>query len=371
MEHLIPLAPFEMMPQVMLILIAIGSVWILIRGADWLVDGAAGLASRLGIPKVIIGATIVSLGTTSPEAAVSVMAAWSGNAGLALGNAVGSIIADTGLIFGLGCIWVVLPADKFILKRQGWVKIGCDLLLVSICYGAWIMYGPQAKVTFAAGILLLSLLVAYLLISIRWAKQRVALDPLHAHPMPTTQIEETATPVTTKASLELPHHSASLQVLMLCTGLVVVIIASRFLVASASVVATQWGVPNVVIAATLVAFGTSLPELMVGFTAIMKGHRELLVGNVIGADILNVLFVVGASATAKSLPLIDQTAKIPEIFLYLHLPTMLAMTGLFAFYICLAIRKGSFSRWMGYPLLAMYITYVVLQFVLTSGHVVA
>ncbi|MBN4061168.1 hypothetical protein JYU15_01900, partial [bacterium AH-315-I18] len=144
------------MPQVMLILIAIGSVWTLIRGADWLVDGAAGLASRMGIPKVIVGATLVSLGTTSPEAAVSVMAAWSGNAGLALGNAVGSVIADTGLIFGLGCVLVVLPADKFILKRQGWVKIGCDVLLVSICYGAWVLYGPEAKITFVIGMTLLA-----------------------------------------------------------------------------------------------------------------------------------------------------------------------------------------------------------------------
>ena len=100
MEQLIPHSAFAAMPWPMLLLLVVGSIYYLMLGADWLVEGAAGLAGQLGMPKVIIGATIVSLGTTSPEAAVSVMAAWEGKAGLALGNAVGSIIADTGLIFG-------------------------------------------------------------------------------------------------------------------------------------------------------------------------------------------------------------------------------------------------------------------------------
>ncbi|HAI10396.1 MAG TPA: sodium:calcium antiporter [Phycisphaerales bacterium] len=366
MEKLIPTEVFEAMPMFMLILVAIGSVWTLIRGADWLVDGAAGLAFRMGIPKVIVGATIVSLGTTSPETAVSVMAAWAGNAGLALGNAVGSIVADTGLIFGLGCAMVVLPADKFVLKRQGWVKIGSGVLLAVMCYVAWFMDGEAAQITRVGGILLLVLLVAYMFISVKWARQHAALDPAHAHPMPTGMIEETM-PALAEDTEEMSHQSPWLLLLLLVVGLAVVVFASRFLVASATVMATRWGVPDVVIAATLVALGTSLPELMVGIASIVKGHRELLVGNVIGADILNVLFVIGASAVAKALPIVDPSARIPEIFLYMHLPTMLAMMALFLVYIFIAIRKGSFSRWMGYPLLVMYVAYVVLQFVLTAG----
>lgn len=366
MENLIPIAPFEAMPQFMLILVAIGSVWTLIRGADWLVDGAAGIAYRLGIPKVIVGATIVSLGTTSPETAVSVMAAWAGNSGLALGNAVGSIIADTGLIFGLGCAMVILPADPFVLKRQGWVKIGSGILLAGMCYVAWAMHGDDAQITQFAGIMLLVLLAAYMLISIRWARQHAALETTVEHETPSGIIEETM-PAIAEDTEEMAKQSSWILFLLLCVGLVIVVIASRFLVASATVLASRWGVPEVVIAATLVAFGTSLPELTVGMAAIMKGHRELLVGNVIGADILNVLFVVGASATATSLNIIDPSCKIPEIFLYLHLPTMLVMMGLFLFYIFSAIRKGSFSRWMGYPLLVLYVGYVVLQFVLTTG----
>lgn len=366
MEKLIPIEVFEAMPMFMLVLVALGSVWTLIRGADWLVDGAAGLAYRMGIPKVIVGATIVSLGTTSPETAVSVMAAWAGNAGLALGNAVGSIIADTGLIFGLGCVMVVLPADKFVLKRQGWVKIGSGILLSAMCYVAWFMHGDAAQITRVGGMVLLALLVAYMIISVKWARQHAALDPAHTHPMPTGIIEETM-PALAEDTEEMSHRSPWLLVLLLLFGLAIVVFASRFLVASATVMATRWGVPDVVIAATLVALGTSLPELTVGIASIIKGHRELLVGNVIGADILNVLFVIGASAVAKSLPIVDPTAKIPEIFLYMHLPTMLLMMGLFLYYIFSAIRKGHFNKWMGYPLLVMYVAYVVLQFVLTAG----
>ena len=141
--------PFVGGNQLVLILIAIVAMVIVIYGADWLVEGAAGVAARLGMPKVIIGATIVSLGTTTPEAAVSVLAAFSGNPGLALGNGVGSIIADTGLIFGMGCIFVALPADKFVLKRQGWVQFGSALILAMLCWVLYAIYGsdvPKATI---------------------------------------------------------------------------------------------------------------------------------------------------------------------------------------------------------------------------------
>ena len=124
--------------------------------------------------------------------------------------------------------------------------------------------------------------------------------------------------------------------------------------------------PEVVVAATLVAFGTSLPELIVGITAIRKGHPELLVGNVIGADILNVLFVIGASALASPLPIIDADSTTPAIFLQLHLPTMLLMLVLMRLYIRKAVRGGGFKQWMGWPLVIMYVTYVALQFYLAG-----
>ena len=167
MEHLIPEAWFAGLPQWALLALTALSIGVLGKGADWLVDSASGLAYRLGISKVIVGATIVSLGTTSPECAVSVMAAWSGEPGLALGNAIGSIIADTGLIFGLGCLITVLPADRFVLSRQGWVQFGSGVLLAAVCYGAFVISGDGATLGRPVGLLMLALLVLYLYVSIR------------------------------------------------------------------------------------------------------------------------------------------------------------------------------------------------------------
>lgn len=328
------------------------SVAVLGRGADWLVEGASNLAVDLGMPKVIIGATIVSLGTTSPECAVSVMAAWSGEPGLALGNAVGSIIADSGLIFGLGCAWAVLPADRFVLNRQGWVQVGAGVLLALLCYGAYLVSGPEASLGSRTGLLMIVLLGAYLFVSIHWSRE---------HPEGTTFVldQENGASGVSATTLFLP-------LVMVSTGLVFVIVASHVLVQSVSEIAVQIGVPKLVIAGTLVAFGTSLPELVVGMTSIRKGHPELLVGTVIGADILNVLFVIGASALAAPLPIFEPQASVPHVFLLIHLPAMLTVLLIFRLSIVAAVRKGHFDRWMALPLLATYIGYVVIQFVITT-----
>ena len=364
MEHLIPQQAFDNAhtTQFMLLLIMAASVWILIRGADLLVEGAAGIAYRFGLSKIIIGATIVSLGTTSPEAAVSVMAAWEGKSGLALGNAVGSVIADTGLIFGLGCALTVLPADAFVLNRQGWLKIGTGFLLAAICYVLWLMHGPAAQLGRPVGILLLLLLVGYLYVSVRWSRIHPHGEPFVTAVTEDARIEDEVTTVVSDE--ELRRRRLPQLLLMLIAGLVLVVFSSRFLIGSVTVLADRWGLSQIVIAATLVALGTSLPELVVGMTAVFKGHKELLVGNVIGADILNVLFVIGASAAATPLPLFDPTARLPHIFLVLHLPAMLIMLVLFLAYIRAANRTGSFKRWYGLPLLGLYVLYVVVLLIL-------
>lgn len=350
MEHLIPQSLVEGLPQWALLLITAVGMAILIRGADLLVDGASGLAYRFGISKVIVGATVVSLGTTSPEAAVSVMAAWSGQTGLALGNAVGSIIADTGLIFGLGCLMAVLPADRFVLERQGWVQFGSALLLCALCYLSMAVMGDGAVLSRWTGVLLVTLLLIYMVVSVRWSRA-------HRHGEPFQMDEE--------ADAQRKGHQSLQKLATLCVGgLLLVILSSRVLIISVTELAeVHWHVPQVVIAATLVALGTSLPELVIGMASIMKGHREILVGNVIGADILNVLFVVGASALAAPLPLVDPTSSVPRIALYVHLPVMMLILVLFRVFIAMAGRTGRFSRWQGAPLVLIYVTYVVLQYV--------
>jgi len=354
-EELIPFAWFEPMQWWLLLGLAASAMFALMTGADWLVDGASGLAGRLGIPKIIIGATIVSLGTTAPECAVSVMAAWGGKPGLALGNAVGSIIADTGLIFGLGCLLVALPVNRFLLSRQGWVQFGSALLLAALCYGMWYTRGLQAELPQWVGALFLILLAVYMVVSVRWSKQVELLSA-----------SETVSQPTPDESQEQPKRVSWLLGLVV-VGVVVVVLGSHVLIQSVTVLAQRMSVPQVVIAATLVAFGTSLPELVVGMTAIRRGHAELLVGNVIGADVLNVLFVIGASAIAKPLPIIEPGTRFPEIFLYVHLPTMLIVLVLFRLFIFRAVRRNTFERWMGAPLVLLWLAYVVVQYLVGSG----
>ncbi len=355
LANLLPHAWFTGQSTWLLLLITVIAIAAVIKGADLLVEGAAGLAARLGMPKIVIGATIVSLGTTSPEMAVSVLAAWSGNAGLALGNGVGSIIADTGLIFGVGCLLIALPADRFILNRQGWVQFGSGVLLAGICYVLYAIHGNQATLGRGIGVLFVALLVWYLFMSIRWARQhnhRQASEPEIGRHGEEVNVEEVA------------RKNIVYLLVTGFVGLAVVVFAGDALVQSVSIAATNVGVSQVVIASTFVALGTSLPELVVGITAIRKGHAALLVGNVIGADILNVLFVIGLSALAAPLPIIDPAARFPAIFLILPLPTMLIMLVLFRLFIFKACRDGQFSRWMGVPLVGLYVLFVILNAVL-------
>ncbi len=323
--------------MLVLLIIIVICIAMLSKGADWMIDGVVDLAERTGLPKIVIGATVVSLGTTLPEAFVSVMAAYMGNPGLALGNGVGSIIADTGLIFGLTCILAAVPVNRFILNRTGWVQLGSAIMLVLIAVGALLFSEQEPRLERWVGFLFLGLLVLYLHTTYVWAKQGAGLLPDEA----------------------MPEHelmSVGKCWLMITGGLVLVIAGARVLVPSASEIATRVGVPDDVIAATMVAFGTSLPELMTAIAAVRKGHPEITVGNIVGADVLNVLFVIGAAAAASPL-------LIPMNFYYFHFPAMLIV--LFSFRMFISMNgEGVFHRWQGYWLLGVYLCYVILQYAL-------
>jgi cation:H+ antiporter len=324
----------------LVLLIAIGvCILLLSKGADWAIDGVVALASRTGLPRIVIGATIVSLGTTLPEAFVSVMAAWTGNPGLALGNAVGSIIADTGLILGVACVMTRVPMNKFILNRTGWVQVGSATLLVVICVASLLIM-PEPIIKREIGILFLILLAIYMYATYRWAKS--GGDQSRDGEVLDESDEEMGIPKS---------------FLMIFGGLFLVILGARVLIPCASECALRVGVPQDVIAATLVAFGTSLPELMTAFAAIRKGHPEIMVGNVVGADVLNCLFVIGASASATPL-------AIPQNFFLFHFPVMLLILWSFRAFIAMQNKKGYFERWQGGWMLGIYIIYVVLQYAL-------
>ena len=321
-----------------LLLLVVASIAVVAKGADWLIEGAVDLAIRTGLPKIVIGATIISLGTTLPEMFVSVMAAFMGNPGLALGNGVGSIIADTGLIFGLSCVLAAMPVNRYILNRTGWIQVGAALLLVVISVIALATRSPDSPPMLErwVGFFFLALLVGYLYITYHWSKQK------HGEEDQTADNEETEA------------RGLVLSWILLIGGLILVIIGARLLVPGASEIAERIGVPDDVIAASMVAFGTSLPELITAITAIRKGHPEITVGNVVGADVLNCLFVIGAAAAAVPL-------AIPQNFYTLHFPVMLLI--LFSFRVFISTNKsGYFSRWQGIWLLAIYVGYLVLQY---------
>lgn len=318
-----------------LILFAIIAVflWTLGKGADILVDEAVSLSIHWGIPKMVIGATIVSLGTTLPEATISVLAAVQGNPDLALGNAIGSIIADTGLIIGLAAMIGHLPVDKRVINRQGFVQIGAGVLLAIVCL-PFLSSAPGGNIPQFVGFIFLALLVVYIYFSMRWSK--------------TSGVDE-------GAMLEEEKSPVYKQILKLVIGISLVIISSRILIPAVEITAIRIGIPQGVIAATLVAFGTSLPELVTAITAVRKGHGELAIGNIIGADILNVLFVVGSAAAVTAGGL-----DVPSSFFKLQIPTMLIVLVLFRFFSTGKSRE--INKKEGFLLFAFYMVYLVLNF---------
>jgi cation:H+ antiporter len=331
----------EGLPSWVLLLVIVVSIAVLSKSADWMIDGVVHLARRTGLPRIVIGATIISLGTTTPEAFVSVMAAWGGKPGLALGNGVGSIICDTGLIFGLTLIIAAVPVNRFILNRTGWVQVGAATLLVILSLVMLKLMPDQPVLPRGVGIFFLVLLAIYLYATYFWAKKGATTASL-------AEGEDSS-----------PTAGLSKSLLLLIGGLVLVVEAARILVPCADVLAKRIGVPDDIIAATLIAFGTSLPELMTAIASIRRGHPEITVGNIVGADVLNCLFVIGAAAAARPL-------EIESNFYMFHFPAMLVI--LFSLRVFITMNKdGRFKRWQGFWLFGVYLVYIALQYVLGIG----
>lgn len=313
---------------------------LLAKSADWLVSQAVHVSFHWGVPRVVVGVTVVSLGTTSPEAAVSVVAAIDGQPGMALGNAVGSIICDTGLILGLACLLAPLKFDPAIVRRQGWIQLACGVLLVLAC---WPLSNPTSAFTLGGslpqsmGIVFLMLLMVYMTWSVVTAR-RLGGD---------VETDAVGTP---------PHPSLAMALAALAASAALVVIVSSVFITAAEESATRLGVPPSVVAATLVAFGTSLPELIVVLVATWRGHGDLAIGNVVGADILNVLFVAGAAAAVTPGGL---TAD--PTFFVLQFPAMLFVLVVFRVGI-LTARDGTLRRPFGVALLGAYLLVTVASY---------
>ena len=326
------------------VIIAI-TLYLLGKGADILVDEAVTLSTRWGIPQTLIGATIVSLGTTTPEAAVSVFAAVQGDPDIALGNAVGSIICDTGLILGTAALIAPLPLNRKIVNRQGWLQLGAGFLLVIAClpFGSLgTTFSGGGRLPQVMGFVFLVLLAAYMWQSIRWSRDADSDSTMEAEHTP----DESA--------------NTALIVVKLLFGILLVVASSVILIPAVKIVAERVKVPESIIAATLVAFGTSLPEFVTAVTAARRGHGALAVGNVIGADILNVLFVAGAAAAVTGGGL-----EAPTHFFRLLFPLMLFI--LIVFRVGIFVSGDRLKRPFGVILIAAYLFVTILSYRITGG----
>ncbi|MBS7525866.1 calcium/sodium antiporter [Fusibacter paucivorans] len=322
---------FSNLPTIAVVLVGVISLFSLGKGADLLVDHAVSVSRHFNIPKAIVGATIVSLGTTLPEASVSVLAAVQGVPDLALGNAIGSVIVDTGLIIGIASQIAPLPIDINAIRFQSWTQFAVGILIVIFSLPFW-HPGGIGNISQWMGIILIILLVAYLYRSMKQSTSS------------TYETEEIT-----------PSTHVSLDFLLIIIGIAIVIIASKVLIPSVEVLAIRAGIPESIIAATLVAFGTSLPELTTAIKSVTKGHSDLALGNIMGADILNILFVIGAAAAVTK-----EGLAVPSNFYSIQLPFLMIILVLFRIF---TLNSGEqISRMEGMVLLVCYLIYLAFNY---------
>ena len=322
-------------------LLAFGLI-LLIKGGDWFVDAATSIAKRFKLPELLIGATVVSIGTTLPEVMTSAMGAAAGNGAMAYGNAIGSIICNTSLI---AAITIAIKPSK--VDKKSLIFPVCVFFGVAAFYAGTAYIG--GKFSRLTGIILLIAFVAYMFITV-WNMLRNPDKEAH---------EELETP-------EIEESSSSFALIkdigMLVVSALVIALGAHLLVESATSIANQLGVPQTVISLTIVALGTSLPELVTAITALMKGHGALSLGNIIGANIFNLVLVSGVAVVINPFDVpTDATFMGMNTSLVFDIPLFI---GVMAIMTIPAIIKGKLSRWQGITLLAAYAAYCVLQFAL-------
>ena len=316
---------------IQLLLLVLGFV-MLVKGADLFVDGASGVATKFGIPQLVIGLTIVAMGTSAPEAAVSITAAFAGNADITIGNIVGSNILNILIILGISSLVYPLAVQKSTLI----IDIPIVLFATLILY----LLGFDGNISRVDGIIMLVVFIAYLAYLFGVAKkEKSAID------------REKAGEITVNSqSDEVAAKDISLLKAILFTliGLVLIVGGSNFVVDSATAIAKALGLSQRFIGLTIVALGTSLPELFTSVTAAMKKNSDIAIGNIVGSNIFNILFIVGLSGVVIPVPF-------AQAFRFDTIISGIAVAALLAF--CLPKKK--LSRFAGVIMLVCYAIYFV------------
>ncbi len=305
---------------VQLLFLVIGFV-MLVKGADWFVEGASKVAEKFGIPQLVIGLTIVAIGTSLPEAAVSTSAALKGSAEITIGNVVGSNIMNILLILGITSVISPLAVQKSTIKYELPMVIGATVLLAAL----GLFDGTIGRID---GVILLAGMVLYLLYLLRMARKGQAVAE--------EQEKEQADKSDGMFKL----------ILLILIGGVMIVWGSDITVDAATELARIFGMSERLIGLTIVAFGTSLPELVTSATAAIKGKADIAVGNIVGSNLFNILFVVGIAATIT--PVIYQSAFLVD--------TIVCVATAVLLWVCV-LRKQKLERHGGAILLACYVGY--------------
>ena len=315
------------------VLLFIVGLLFLIKGGDWFVDGASALARRFHLPELLIGATVVSIGTTLPEVMVSTMSALFGHGEIAYGNAIGSVICNAALIAAITIAVRPGKVDPKTLKMPVLFFFAAAAIYCVAAYG----FG---KFTRPMGFIMLAMFVAYMAANIHQMKNA-----------PTEEHEEE------EETMPLPR-----MLMLLVLGAVLIAMGANLLVDNGTLIAQALGVPESVIALTFVALGTSLPELVTAITSLIKGHSDLSLGNVVGANVFNLVLVSGVSVALAPFT-VPQSATIfgMNSSLVLEIPVMIAVMVLLT---APALVKGKLSRVQGVALLVIYAVFCGIQFTL-------
>ena len=326
------------------VLLFIVGLVLLIKGGDWFVDGATGIARKFNMPEILVGATIVSIGTTLPEVMVSATSAVGGHGEIAYGNAIGSIICNTALIAALT---IAIKPSKV---NKSTLKIPVAFFFVSAAFYSIIAY-TQGEFSRTTGVILLAIFVIYMIVNVTAAIK-----------LPNAKNEEELKPSDAGADIEAETKTNSTikDIILLVVGAVLIAVGADLLVDNGTLIAKGLGVPESVIALTIVALGTSLPELVTAITSLMKGSGALSLGNIIGANIFNLVLVSGVSTVLSPFS-IPQEKLIGGMnaSLVLDIPVMLAVMLLLTIP---PLISGKLKRPVGILLLGIYVAFCIIQF---------
>jgi len=324
----------------------------IIKGSDWFIDAVIWAATVFKIPYIIIGATVVSICTTLPETFVSIAAAVKDQTDYAFGNAIGSIAANTGFIMGI----LLIFAKPIIEDRRNYIKNG--LFLIGLVVMTFIISITVGEITRLIGFGLIALLILFLINNVLSAKKEmrhIDYDIEREEDMAgETPLFEGVALDPKENEIDISRKTITKYVVYFLVGITLVIIGSNLLVDNGIQIAQLLGVPSIVIAVTFTAIGTSLPELVTTITSIRKKVTNLGVGNIIGANILNIVQVIGISSLIGPISLNSDPSiislQLPFVF---ALVVMAVMFGAFA--------KSGFKRWQGVVLLAAYAAFLFLN----------